>query len=112
MQLPDHELQSIVYRVVPGLYEDEMRRRREYYENNDERSDEHTEEKGFPERVILSDKDKVSVVLVYRDNEEYPKLYVDTVSTEKSESRCPHPSVLHAPHRCRKIKSPIVLNKR
>lgn len=63
-----------MYRVVPGLYEDEMRRRREFYENSDDRSDEHNEEKGFPERVILSDKDKVSVVLAYRDNEEYPKL--------------------------------------
>ncbi|XP_018495833.1 uncharacterized protein LOC108864515 [Galendromus occidentalis] len=75
--LPDHTLQSIVYRVVPGLYEDEMRRRRQFYENTDERSDERTEERGFPERVILSDKDKVSVVLAYRENEEYPKLYLE-----------------------------------
>ena len=63
-----------MYRVVPGLYENEMRRRREFYENSDEGGDERTEEKGFPERVILSDKDKVSVVLAYRENKEYPKL--------------------------------------
>ncbi|KAL5006295.1 hypothetical protein ScPMuIL_015101 [Solemya velum] len=71
----DHTLQDLVYKLVPGLFKEEMKRRREFYkdkltnDDNEKRCDPYTthgqgiHDDGVPERVIYSDDEQISLAL-------------------------------------------------
>ncbi|XP_012254406.2 polycomb group protein Psc-like [Athalia rosae] len=64
----DKALQDIVYKLVPGLYHKEMRRRREFYKKNPEYAESATpEQKGedVSGRLIFAPEDAVSLSLEY-----------------------------------------------
>ncbi|KAJ9589063.1 hypothetical protein L9F63_017657, partial [Diploptera punctata] len=69
---PDKALQDIVYKLVPGLFHSEMRRRQEFYVKHPERMHETTPEgRGVGvERLIYSPDDSISLSLEYLDGEE------------------------------------------
>ncbi|XP_061186062.1 uncharacterized protein LOC133194108 [Saccostrea echinata] len=54
---PDKTLQDVVYKVVPGLFMEEMRRRRKYY------SDQTDELQNRPGRIIFSPDEKISLCM-------------------------------------------------
>ncbi|XP_052256974.1 uncharacterized protein LOC127862067 isoform X2 [Dreissena polymorpha] len=61
---PDHTLQDIVYKLIPGLFQDEMRKRREFYKEEIENG--RVGEHGIPEereRIIYSADEQISLVL-------------------------------------------------
>ncbi|CAG0914271.1 unnamed protein product [Notodromas monacha] len=63
---PDKTLQDIVFKLVPGLFEDEMRRRREFYSKHPESEPADLEENGRMighRYVICSSKDMINVAL-------------------------------------------------
>ncbi|XP_023701798.1 uncharacterized protein LOC111861443 isoform X2 [Cryptotermes secundus] len=68
---PDKALQDIVYKLVPGLFHAEMRRRHEFYAKHPERANETTPEgRGVGvERLIYSPDDSISLSLEYLDGE-------------------------------------------
>lgn len=74
-QVPDTTLQSIVYKVVPGLFANEMRRRRDFYEAREEPTQSLAEKMalgedcGFPSRNIFTEDDSISIVLEHRQEE-------------------------------------------
>ncbi|XP_014290555.1 protein suppressor 2 of zeste [Halyomorpha halys] len=68
---PDKTLQDIVYKLVPGLFHNEMQRRRDFYKNHPHR-DEHLEPEcrgvGL-DRLIYSPDDQISLSLEFYDEE-------------------------------------------
>ncbi|XP_012054367.1 PREDICTED: uncharacterized protein LOC105617422 [Atta cephalotes] len=67
---PDHILQDIVYKLVPGCYQNEMRRRREFYAKHPEESIQtiSAEARGKPiESYIYSPDESLSLSLEYSD---------------------------------------------
>ncbi|XP_045170530.2 protein suppressor 2 of zeste-like isoform X2 [Mercenaria mercenaria] len=61
---PDHTLQDLVYKLVPGLFQDEMKKRREFYKEEIESG--RVGENGIPEereRIIYSADEQISVVI-------------------------------------------------
>ncbi|XP_052802779.1 muscle M-line assembly protein unc-89-like isoform X1 [Mya arenaria] len=61
---PDHTLQDIVYKLVPGLFQDEMRKRRDFYKEEIETG--RVGEHGIPEereRIVYSADEQFSLVL-------------------------------------------------
>lgn len=75
MQMPDTTLQSIVYKAVPGLFANEMRRRRDFYEPREKPTEGLSEkmalgeEQGFPTRNIFMEDDSISLILEHRQDE-------------------------------------------
>ncbi|BES87308.1 Zinc finger, C3HHypothetical protein type (RING finger) [Nesidiocoris tenuis] len=68
---PDKTLQDIVYKIVPGLYRNEMQRRREFYKQHPFR-DEYLEPecRGVGrDRVIFSSNDHISLSLEFYDED-------------------------------------------
>lgn len=64
----DQTLQDIVYKLVPGLFKNEMKRRREYYAQHPEVVPASSEERGEVlggERLIFSPKDMISISMEY-----------------------------------------------
>ncbi|XP_046741342.1 polycomb group protein Psc-like [Diprion similis] len=64
----DKALQDIVYKLVPGLYHKEMRRRREFYKKHPEHADSATPEQRGEDvsgRLIFAPEDAVSLSLEY-----------------------------------------------
>ncbi|KAK3101896.1 hypothetical protein FSP39_007151 [Pinctada imbricata] len=65
----DKTLQDLVYKLVPGLYKNEMKRRREYYAQHSSeatpRPSSNTEERGIedPDRLIYTADEKISLSL-------------------------------------------------
>ncbi|XP_065079134.1 polycomb group protein Psc-like [Ochlerotatus camptorhynchus] len=68
---PDATLQSIVYKLVPGLYEKELLRKRAFYRQHPEKAALTTpEQRGEDtEHLIFSPSDKFSLTLEYADKE-------------------------------------------
>ncbi|XP_060589945.1 nipped-B-like protein isoform X2 [Ruditapes philippinarum] len=61
---PDHTLQDLVYKLVPGLFQDEMKKRREFYKEEIESG--RVGENGIPEereRIIYSADEHISLVI-------------------------------------------------
>lgn len=61
---PDHTLQDLVYKLVPGLFQDEMKKRREFYKEEIETG--RVGEYGIPEereRIIYSADEQISLVI-------------------------------------------------
>ncbi|XP_025093894.1 mucin-5AC-like isoform X2 [Pomacea canaliculata] len=94
----DHTLQNAVYKVVPGLFRNEMQRRRDYYEKHPPPGG----KDGFaeqvhtaPERIIFSEDEKFSVTLEFSPNGrpiQEPKNTAVDVSSEHRDKRfllCP-----------------------
>ncbi|OQR74231.1 hypothetical protein BIW11_09207 [Tropilaelaps mercedesae] len=76
----DTTLQSVVYKTVPGLFANEMRRRWDFYEQNEDslcaiRDKElRNEAPGIPLKQIFTEKDCISLALEHRQEEvEAPK---------------------------------------
>uniref|UniRef100_A0A182YQA0 RAWUL domain-containing protein n=1 Tax=Anopheles stephensi TaxID=30069 RepID=A0A182YQA0_ANOST len=69
--LPDATLQAIVYKLVPGLYENELRRRRAFYRLHPEMAAIATpEQRGEDtEYLIFSPNEKISLSLEYAEKE-------------------------------------------
>ncbi|XP_022691336.1 uncharacterized protein LOC111261803 isoform X2 [Varroa jacobsoni] len=73
--VPDTTIQSIVYKTVPGLYANEMRRRRDFYESQEEPTEAFAEklacgeDRGFPSRNIFTKDDSISLILEHRQDE-------------------------------------------
>lgn len=73
--MPDTTIQSIVYKTVPGLYANEMRRRRDFYESQEEPTEAFAEklacgeDRGFPSRNIFTKDDSISLILEHRQDE-------------------------------------------
>ncbi|XP_067120888.1 polycomb complex protein BMI-1-A-like [Centruroides vittatus] len=64
----DQTLQDIVYKLVPGLFKNEMKRRREFYAQHPEVVPASSEERGEVlggERLIFSPKDMISISMEY-----------------------------------------------
>lgn len=78
----DKALQDIVYKLVPGLFQREMARRREFYASRPELAADVTpEQRGEDtERIVFSPEDVISFSLEYAD------IVDDTVSSGSSES--------------------------
>lgn len=68
---PDATLQSIVYKLVPGLYEKELLRRRAFYKLRTREALEATpEQRGDDtEHLIFGPNESISLMLEYSDNE-------------------------------------------
>uniref|UniRef100_A0A182FDR2 RAWUL domain-containing protein n=1 Tax=Anopheles albimanus TaxID=7167 RepID=A0A182FDR2_ANOAL len=69
--LPDATLQAIVYKLVPGLYENELRRRRAFYRQHPEMAAIATpEQRGDDtEHLIFGPNEKISLSLEYAEKE-------------------------------------------
>ncbi|CAG5118504.1 unnamed protein product, partial [Candidula unifasciata] len=65
----DHSLQNAVYKMVPGLFQDEMRRRREFYEKQnqqDKRGRSRSQLQGeFGDRIIFSRDEEFSISIEF-----------------------------------------------
>ncbi|KAK6642942.1 hypothetical protein RUM43_004444 [Polyplax serrata] len=62
----DKALQDVVYKLVPGLYHNEMKRRREFYSKHQDQLPTTTPEQcGLEERIIFSPDDSISLSLEY-----------------------------------------------
>ncbi|RWS29531.1 hypothetical protein B4U80_01725 [Leptotrombidium deliense] len=65
----DPSLQDIVYKIVPGLFKEEMKRRREFYQKHPETAQNvsSTEDRGIisGERMIYSPDDQISISIEY-----------------------------------------------
>lgn len=68
---PDATLQAIVYKLVPGLYEKELLRRRAFYKLRTREALEATpEQRGDDtEHLIFGPNEDISLMLEYSDNE-------------------------------------------
>lgn len=68
---PDATLQAIVYKLVPGLYEKELLRRRAFYRKRTKEALEATpEQRGDDtEHLIFGPNENISLMLEYSDNE-------------------------------------------
>lgn len=66
---PDATLQAIVYKLVPGLYERELLRRREFYKAHPEEAKlTSPEQRGEDtENLIFSPNEKISLSIEYAD---------------------------------------------
>ncbi|KAL0279503.1 UNVERIFIED_CONTAM: hypothetical protein PYX00_001043 [Menopon gallinae] len=68
----DKALQDVVYKLVPGLYHNEMQRRREFYLKNPEQIPATAPEQcGIEDRIIFSPDEIISLSLERLDREEY-----------------------------------------
>ncbi|XP_070565352.1 polycomb complex protein BMI-1-like [Ptychodera flava] len=71
----DRTLQGIVYKLVPGLFRDEMKRRREFYASNPQTpsgnaNSSNAEERGeVDENFVYKDDEKISLSLQYHNEE-------------------------------------------
>ena len=63
----DHALQNAVYKMVPGLFQDEMRKRREFYEklNKDDRKKRPRLQGELGDRVIFSGDEQFSISIEF-----------------------------------------------
>lgn len=84
---PDATLQSIVYKLVPGLYEKELLRRRAFYKLRKEEAQLATpEQRGDDtEHLIFGPNENISLMLEYSDNEYVPwfAIFVDDSDDNK-----------------------------
>uniref|UniRef100_A0A8D8X2T6 Polycomb group protein Psc n=1 Tax=Cacopsylla melanoneura TaxID=428564 RepID=A0A8D8X2T6_9HEMI len=80
---PDKTLQDIIYKIVPGLFHSEMKRRREHYNKMPDRDlDLHPESRGLSvDRLIYSPDEKISLSLAFCDSEKEKEIW-DSTSTE------------------------------
>ncbi|KAI5749829.1 hypothetical protein M8J76_010528 [Diaphorina citri] len=74
---PDKTLQDIIYKIVPGLFHSEMKRRREHYKKMPDRDlDLHPESRGHSvDRLIYSPDEKISLSLEFCDSEKEKELW-------------------------------------
>ncbi|ESO82104.1 hypothetical protein LOTGIDRAFT_56827, partial [Lottia gigantea] len=74
----DKTLQDIVYKLVPGLYKNEMRRRREFYSQYPNKDDTNSpsEKRGdeMAERFIFTENEKISLALEYWRDDKKTKI--------------------------------------
>ncbi|XP_064455952.1 polycomb group protein Psc-like isoform X2 [Ornithodoros turicata] len=85
---PDKTLQDLVYKMVPGLYQREMKKRREFYEQhpNADPETECLEDRGVSDekgRVIFSPDDHISLSLEYSTGKQPTESNGDEDGTEK-----------------------------
>lgn len=68
---PDATLQAIVYKLVPGLYEKELLRRRAFYKLRTEEALQATpaQRGDDTEHLIFGPNESISLMLEYSDNE-------------------------------------------
>lgn len=86
---PDKALQDIVYKLVPGLFQQEMKRRQQFYSSRPGPAASATpEQRGEDtERVIFSPDDVISFSLEYLDATD-----ADSISSKSSDSNEPQPA--------------------
>ncbi|XP_032683107.1 mucin-5AC-like isoform X2 [Odontomachus brunneus] len=83
----DKTLQDIVYKLVPGLYHKEMRKRREFYKKHPEHADSATSEQRGEDvsgRLIFAPEDAVSLSLEYLSPGMDPLTILSTMDVDTS----------------------------
>jgi len=90
----DQTLQDIVYKLVPGLFQREMKRRRDFYANhpNDDKNSRSNEERGeveseFPRNLFKPD-DVISISLEYSESGGISNSPDKNEHNEKSQTVC------------------------
>lgn len=83
---PDATLQAIVYKLVPGLYEKELLRRRAFYKLRTKEALEATpEQRGEDtEHLIFGPNESISLMLEYSDNEYVLIIFHSPIRVEDS----------------------------
>ncbi|KAL2086821.1 hypothetical protein ACEWY4_017880 [Coilia grayii] len=64
----DQALQDIVYKLVPGLFKDEMKRRRDFYAGHSAADDSRNRERGGvrePERIVIAEDEIISLSIQF-----------------------------------------------